>query len=224
MIIGVGVMAVKEDLDNEVEETSDLESETITGWLSGRDDVEREGGFDGRSAKDDPGVLNADVSGDDNDEWEGDDVKVIIGVGVMAVKEDLDNEVETSDLESETITGWLSGRADVEREGGFDGRSVKDDPGVLNADVSGDDNDEWAGDDVKVIIGVGVMAVKEDLANEVETSDLKSETITGWLSGRADVEREGGFDGRSEKDDPGVLNANVSGDDNDEWAGDGIKV
>ena len=77
-----------------------------------------------------------------------------------------------------------------------------------------------------MIIGVGIMAVKEDPANEVEElSDLELEIIIGLLSGCVDVDdREGGFDGRSAKDDPGVMNANVSGDDNDEWAGDGVKV
>ena len=70
MKISFGVMAAKEDVVDEVEEISDFGSETITGWLSGRVDIaDREGGFNGRFAKDDPGVLNANISGGDNNEW-----------------------------------------------------------------------------------------------------------------------------------------------------------
>jgi len=59
-------------------------------------------GLHGAVSGQDAGVTN----GDDEDEWagEGDKVGMII-VGVIAVKEDLDEVEETSDLESETITG-----------------------------------------------------------------------------------------------------------------------
>jgi hypothetical protein len=106
---------------------------------AGRVDVnDGEGGFDCCSIKDDAGVLNSDVPGDDEAR---DGAKV-----ALPTRDGLDSAVSGQDA------------------------------GVTN----GDDEDEWEGDGAKVgmIIGVGFIAVKEDV--EETSSDLES--ITGWVS------------------------------------------